>query len=93
MYVVTSSCPQASLSNKKICFPMAGVRVLRILEFSRVILFDFKADRRRDIFCYLLPFWLQISDTPSTHTHTHTHTHTTHTQHTIHIYRYIRLYI
>ncbi|KAL1465236.1 hypothetical protein WDU94_004822 [Cyamophila willieti] len=60
---------------------MAGVRVLRILEFSRVILLILRLVNEETFFAISYRFGYKLV-IPLPHTHTATH-----------IYRYIRLYI
>ncbi|KAL1464391.1 hypothetical protein WDU94_004042, partial [Cyamophila willieti] len=54
---------------------MAGVRVLRILEFSRVILLILRLVDEEKFFAISYRFGYKLV-IPLPHTHTHTHTHT-----------------
>ncbi|KAL1459883.1 hypothetical protein WDU94_011833, partial [Cyamophila willieti] len=77
---------------------MAGVRVLRILEFSRVILLILRLVDEETFFAISyrfgyklvipLPHTTHTHTTPHTHTHTHTHTHS-HTAISLHSPVYI----
>ncbi|KAL1458153.1 hypothetical protein WDU94_008324, partial [Cyamophila willieti] len=56
---------------------MAGVRVLRILEFSRVILLILRLVDEETFFAISYRFGYKlVIPLPHTHTHTHTHSHT-----------------
>ena len=71
--MISKTLDHSAFLAKKV--PVAGDRTIK--KFVILIIISEKTEQFRyglfsDIFRYLLPFWLNISDTPSTHTHTHT---------------------